>query len=52
MELDKEKGGKRIGVVSSKGKETKKKQGTFTSAKYNISSYSKIPLPCNISLKF
>lgn len=52
MELDKEKGKKRIGVVSSKGKETKKKQGTFTSAKYNISSYSKIPLPCNISLKF
>lgn len=51
MELDKVKGEKRIGVVSSKRK-NKKKQGTFTSAKYNSSSYSKIPLPCNITLKF
>lgn len=44
MKLDEGKGNKRIGVVNSKGKETKKNQGTFTSAKYNRYSYSKIPL--------
>lgn len=35
MELDKLRGGGgRKGMVSSKGKGTKKKQGTFTSEKY------------------